>query len=295
MSISATFVMALIAVGLQTPSVAYASATQSFPILVASQTTTFPWKGSDPSCDVRLPVVGRARYGKFTTCPPKRVLVLGDSVALTMGIQLALDQADWGTIVDDAGINGCGFVAGHDFKFMGSFIPTRHLCNIDEKVWESHIRAFRPQAIVVEMGWWDSFPHMVNGKDSSLGQPKYDALVKQGIVGLVHSFRAVSTASIYFLSVPWMQPTGESQPASAASHNEINSLYMPPPGRPTRTSWISHRTSPLPVISKQMSMAVSAGPATASTSITRTTCTPRAERLSSGEFFIIIRQDLAGK
>ena len=89
-SVFATSAIALIAVGLQSPSAAFASSVPSVShaVPVASQNTTFPWKGNDPSCEVRLPVPGFVVYGRFTTCPPKRVLLLGDSVALTMGIQM---------------------------------------------------------------------------------------------------------------------------------------------------------------------------------------------------------------
>jgi hypothetical protein len=232
-----TSAIALVTVGVQSPSVALASSTQSLSDakLVASQTTTFPWKGHDPSCKVRLPAAGSVSYGRFTTCPPKRVLVLGDSVALTMGIQMFLDQEDFGTIVDDAGILGCGFVTGYDVEFRSPFFPNKRFvplnapCNNEAAVWTSDVRSFQPQAIVTEMGWWDSYRHLINGKVSFLTQPQYDSLVEQRILGLIHSLRSVTGAPIYFLSVPWMQPAalqnGQPEPAaSTASHNEINSL-----------------------------------------------------------------------
>jgi hypothetical protein len=231
MSVSATLVIALIAVGLQSPSVAYASSTQahSRALLAASRTTTFPWKGHDPSCKVRLANPNIISYGRFTTCPPKRVLVLGDSVAVTMGPQLAINEEDWGTLVKSDAILGCGFVTGYDINFAGPFAPMNPSCDNEAAIWASDVRSFGPQAIVVEMGWWDSVPHMINGKVSFLTQPKYDSLVEKRILGLIHSLRTVSAAPIYFLSVPWMQPPAlpnEPTPpdASAAFHREINSL-----------------------------------------------------------------------
>ena len=151
--------------------------------------------------------------------------------ALSMGIQMSLGQEDWGTIVDDAGLLGCGFVTGYDLKFEGHVIPMNPHCNNEAAVWISDIRSFEPQAIVVDMGWWDSFRHIVNGKVSFLAQPHYDSLVEQRILALIDSLRAVSAAPIYFLSVPWMQPPalpkGQPEPAaSTASHDEINSLIQ---------------------------------------------------------------------
>jgi hypothetical protein len=229
-SVVAASVIALVAIGLQSPSTAFAATrSASHAVLVASRTTTFPWKGHDPSCEVRVPIPLFVRYARFTTCPPKRVLVLGDSVAITMGIQMNIDQEDWGAIVDVVATDGCGFVTGYDVNYLGRFIPMNRSCNNDAAVWTSDVRSFRPQAIVVEMGWWDSFPHMINGKVSLLSDPRYDSLVERQILGLTHSLRIVSAAPIYFLSVPWMQPSalpnGRPEPAaSRASHNEINRL-----------------------------------------------------------------------
>jgi hypothetical protein len=244
-------VIALIAVGLQSPSMAFASSTQSAPhaLLVASQTATFPWKGQDPSCEVRLPIPHYVSYGRFTTCPPKRVLVLGDSVAITMGVQMSLDQEDWGTLVDVAAVNGCGFVTGYDVEFKSPFFPKKRFvglnpqCNNEAAIWTSDVRSFEPQAIVVEMGWWDSYRHMINGKVTSLTQPQYDSLVEQRILGLIHNLRAVSAAPIYFLSVPWMHPpalpNGQPEPAaSTASHNEINNLIQSATQSSTTTHFV---------------------------------------------------------
>ncbi len=197
----------------------------------AAQTPAFPWKGSDPSCEVRLPIPGFVAYGSFATCPPKRVLVLGDSVALTMGIQLSLDQEDWGTLIENAAINGCGFVTGYDVRITprsGSFALGSQ-CESEATIWVSDVRSFGPQAIVVEMGWWDSFPHVIKGKESDLSQPRYDARVESGIRGLIRKLRTVSAAPIYFLSVPWMRPpilpNGQPRPAaSTANHVEVNRL-----------------------------------------------------------------------
>ena len=48
------------------------------------------WKGKSSGCSVQLPSSnGPKSYLTFNTCPPKRGLLVGDSVALTMGIEMA--------------------------------------------------------------------------------------------------------------------------------------------------------------------------------------------------------------
>ena len=197
----------------------------------ASSRTQFPWKGHDATCSVRLPTPGYVTYGQFTTCPPKRVLVIGDSLALTMGIEMSIGQEDWGTIMDGKAINGCGFVTGTDLEHNGTFVRENPACDNELATWTTDIHLFKPQAILIEMGWWDSFQHMINGTVQSLADPSYDNLVEQQIVHLTQGLRSATSANIYLLSVPWMNPAplpnGQPEPAaSPTSHNEINSLLQ---------------------------------------------------------------------
>lgn len=228
--LSATSVVALSFFGLLP--VAASSASLSHLASSASRSTThaqFPWKGRSAPCAVRLPLYGSIRYESFNTCPPKHVLLIGDSVALTMGIQLSLNEQNWGTLVQNAGLSECGYLTGYNVEDLGTVTALNPKCAQERLVWVKDARAFKPQAIVVEMGWWDSFQHLIDGGVSSLGQPQYDSMVQQQIVGLISSLRSASSAPIYFLSVPWMDPgplsNGQREPAaSAASHEEINIL-----------------------------------------------------------------------
>jgi hypothetical protein len=189
----------------------------------------FPWKGHDPPCAVRLPIYGSISYKTFTTCPPKRVLLIGDSVALTMGIQMSLHQENWGTLIENASLKNCGFVTAYSVIDLGSITAMSPKCAGDLSTWAEDVRRFKPEAVVVEMGWWDSFQHLINGNRVSLGQPQYDTLVEHQIRALVADLRSTSAPAIYLLSVPWMRPAplanGQQEPAaSSTSHDEINAL-----------------------------------------------------------------------
>lgn len=58
-------------------------------------------------------------------------------------------------------------------------------CNQAVATWVADERQFKPDAVLVEMGWWDSKPHLINGTIESLGQPEYDAMVSQDIVNFI--------------------------------------------------------------------------------------------------------------
>jgi hypothetical protein len=222
----ATLAIAFTFFGLQPAGGAFASSSHA---AQGSTNAGYQWKGHDPSCAVRLPLYGSIKYKSFTTCPPKRVLLLGDSVALTMGIQLSLDEENWGTLIDNASLNDCGFATAYSVEYLGTVTPTNPKCATELIAWVKDIHRFKPQAVIVEMGWWDSLQHLINGNVASLAQPQYDTLVEQQILALVASLRSASGAPIYLLSVPWMNPgplsNGQPEPAaSAASHDEINAL-----------------------------------------------------------------------
>lgn len=196
-------------------------------------TTTKPptsWRGNDPPCKVRLPAPpGIVAYGTFYTCPPKRVLIIGDSVALTMGMELGIDEQNWGVLLDNQSILGCGFVTGFEVNFDGSFIQQDPQCATALATWQKDVESFKPQVVVVEMGWWDSMQHLVGGRVAQLGQTWYDWAVLDAMVATVRALHLHGSPRVILLTVPWMHPpkfpNGQSQPAaSAAFHYKINAL-----------------------------------------------------------------------
>jgi hypothetical protein len=224
----APLVIALTMLGVQ-PATSAGASTGS--VSQSSAHSAYPWKGQSPSCAVRLPIYGSISYRTFTTCPPKRVLLIGDSVALTMGIEMSINEENWGTLIENASVKDCGFVTGYSVVDLGNITPTNSKCNGALKVWAKDARRFKPQAIVVEMGWWDSFQHLINGSVVSLSQLQYVAMLEQQMHALINGLRSVSAAPIFFLSVPWMNPgqlpNGQPEPAaSATSHDDINSLLQ---------------------------------------------------------------------
>ena len=94
--------------------------------------------------------------------------------------------------------------------------------------WQRDERAFKPQAVIVELGYRDQFDWRVNGKVVHLGQPEFDASVKASIERYVQVLGGGQTP-ILFLSVPYSEPRplpdGSPSPAgSPARHARINAL-----------------------------------------------------------------------
>jgi hypothetical protein len=156
-------------------------------------------------------------------------MVVGDSVALTMGIEMNIDEENWGSVLETNATLGCAFLTGYDIVENNKPEQLNRACSSIVDTWVKENTVFKAQAIVVEMGWWDSQIHVVNGQVVGLMIPSYQNLVRSRIISFVQAMQHGTTLPIYFLSVPWMSPPpwpggGENPAAWPAYHYEMNSL-----------------------------------------------------------------------
>ncbi len=219
--------------------------------------------------------LGYVRYGRFTTCPPKRVLVLGDSVALTMGIQMSLNQEDWGTIVDDAALTDVDSLPDTTWN-SGPLISQQTLYSSGPSVRQrsSRLDIRRPQLRAPSHRCRDGMVGFLPARDQRQGlvahatpvrlpcgakdtgsHPQPENCVRGADLLLVGSLDAAHRCRMDTQSRLHQRPLTTRSTVS----------YGRPHGpRPRRISSTSRRTSLLPVISKRMSMVAYAGPAMAS-------------------------------
>ncbi len=152
-----------------------------------------------------------------------------------LAVQLALGQENWGTLIKTIALQGCGFVTGYAVNFSGSFGQMNPRCDTETTQWVAQIRKFKPQAVIIEMGWWDAQEHLINGTVESLADPSYDSMIYLRILNLIQQLSTASTAPTFFLSVPWMKPVawpnGQVNPTRSASWLMVKSThsYVAPP------------------------------------------------------------------
>lgn len=162
-------------------------------------------EGNDPACRVQLPFLPIRLYKTFHTCPPTRALLVGDSVALTLGFELGIDEQRYGVLLADRGAVGCGFVSQSQVDAFGTFTAEDTTCPAQFERWRNDALLFRPQAVVVEMGWWDSMDGLSNGRVVHIGQPAFDRYFLDRVRTLVGDV-APDGQPVVLLSVPWMSP-----------------------------------------------------------------------------------------
>jgi hypothetical protein len=165
----------------------------------------------------------------FHTCPPKKVMLIGDSLAFSLGLGQMIEEHNYGVEVANAAILGCSFHTGGELDVSGTWESLPPGCSGALGQWRRDELAFKPQAVIVELGYRDEFDWRSHGKVTHLGQPAFDAAVEVQIERYIQVLGGAGQTPILFLSVPFADPRplpdGSPSPAgSAARHAVINSL-----------------------------------------------------------------------
>ena len=164
----------------------------------------------------------------FDTCPPKKVLLVGDSLAFTLGVGMLKDEQRYGVELADAGILGCAFTTEGELDVSGVWQSQSAGCPGALQTWAQEERTLHPQEVIVELGYRDQFDWRIDGHLEHLGQAAFDAYLQRQIDQYVKVLGRGGT-QILFLSVPWTkppaQPDGSPSPAaSPARHARINAM-----------------------------------------------------------------------
>jgi peptidoglycan/LPS O-acetylase OafA/YrhL len=191
------------------------------------------WTGKPTvTCREQLPVASPRGpvFAVFHTCPPERVMLIGDSVGQSLGFQLGVNEERYGVVLQNDTLLGCGYVEAGLVGAPGSWADFSSVCSTAYQTWKLQAAKFHPQVVVVEMGWWDSMDHLINGEDVYLGEASYDAYLVQRMDQLVDDVDG-GGAKVVFLSVPWMLPppwpNGEEMPAALSyRHFMINKMLQ---------------------------------------------------------------------
>ena len=185
-----------------------------------------------------------------TTAPPAtaagspvKILLFGDSVALTLGLGLGLptEQDTYGYTLADKGILGCGVVDGPQVELMGSRDDTPEACGgpgvaaggpVANQPWQSQWLAAmgndKPNVVVLLAGRWEVVDREYQGTWTNILHPTYAAYVKSQLEQASRLVTATG-AHMVFLTAPCTdegeQPDGapwpEDNPARLAVYNKL--------------------------------------------------------------------------
>jgi lysophospholipase L1-like esterase len=175
--------------------------------------------------------------------PPVRVLLMGDSIALTLGEGLSATglQDKYGYVLSDKGILGCGVVMGPEVEIMGARDSTTSSCDgatappgtpINSQPWPyqwlNAMAIVHPNVVVLLAGRWEVVNREYKGTWTNILHPAFATYVKHQLE-LTSDLVTASGAHMVYLTAPCTdegeQPDGapwpEDSPTRLAVYNKL--------------------------------------------------------------------------
>jgi peptidoglycan/LPS O-acetylase OafA/YrhL len=160
---------------------------------------------------------------------PERALLIGDSMALTLGQGLQVDASDWGISVDNRATVGCDLDPQTTVNVMGVVSRATQGCPQWQTSWPALIDQTDPDVVVVLLGRWESIDRIYGGRWTHLGQPAYDEHLQSELSQII-TIGSAHGARVVFLTLPYIaettvQPNGSpwdmNLPSRTAAYNAI--------------------------------------------------------------------------
>lgn len=136
--------------------------------------------------------------------PPLRVLVIGDSVAATLGLGLERTARQGNMLVWNKSSLGCGFARSEEILVEGRWEVQRSVCWEWWNGWPSYVDSFRPDVVVVLFGAWDISHIRSGGRTLEFGTPESDSYLLSELHHTI-SLLSAHNARIVLLTTPYFQ------------------------------------------------------------------------------------------
>ncbi len=177
------------------------------------------------------PTVTRIGYSSGS---PVKVLLVGDSTALTLGIGLGAHAKTYGVDEHDGGILGCGVTSGLEYQLKGIDAPMEAPCSGSRsaepwpQIWDGLIAKFRPNVVMILAGRWEVSNRTYEGRWTNILSPTYASYVKAQLRHAVDVGRS-GGADVVLLTAPCYdtgeqpdgQPWPEDSPKRSAIYNDL--------------------------------------------------------------------------
>jgi hypothetical protein len=161
---------------------------------------------------------------------PVRLLIVGDSIALTLGMGLSVrSQAQYGVAISDHGSLGCDLDPQLQVFIAGSAGPATQGCALWRGLWPLMGARERPQVVALGLGRWEVADHLLRGQWVHVGEPVWDQHVTADLQSAVAIFHSIGARVVLF-TMPYVDPSdrqpdgmpwSENVPARAQAYNTL--------------------------------------------------------------------------
>jgi hypothetical protein len=171
---------------------------------------------------------------------PVRLLILGDSIALTLGLGLSVhSRAQYGVTVSDQAALGCDLDPELEVFVGGVLGPPTQGCADWRFLWPLLVARERPQVVALGLGRWEVPDHLLDGEWVHIGEPAWDAHLTADLQSAINIFRTFG-ARVELLTMPYINPSdrqpdglpwSENTPARIQAYNAlVRSVARTDPG-----------------------------------------------------------------
>ncbi len=150
---------------------------------------------------------------------PIRFLLVGDSVALTMGMGLGVDVAQrYDVDFLDEGALGCD-LDSVPVNLSGVVSPPTPGCLDWWSTWSTWEADFHPDVVGILIGRWEVSDHLYNGQWVHVGDPAWDAHLASELDTAINIFSSGGSKVILF-TMPYVDPSQEAADGTPFSEND---------------------------------------------------------------------------
>ena len=243
LAISAVFISTLVPVGaaelqgsqlaVQTPVSTTTTTTTTQPAVPGRSTTTVPPTTTTttpcrPTCRPPLP----ASTGKSNK--PVKVLLVGDSIAGTLGVGLAEEARPYNVQIANEGTPGCSLSMQGQIKVLFYTVAPDAPCDVGKNpnslfdTWRKWVDAYNPD-VVVYLARGETFDQEVGGQWQNLGQAAFDTYLADRYRQAV-SVLGSRGASVVLMATPYYDsgtsPAGTPWPEDAPARVTVDNATM---------------------------------------------------------------------
>ena len=137
-----------------------------------------------------------------TSPPPARILVVGDSVAQTVGQGFERGATDLGIELFNRGQLACGLAEGGQLSRGGRWVDVEPTCTRWEKDWASYIKKLNPKVSLVLFDVFVISDLRLNNRDLAFGEPASDKYLTEQLSKGVDILRS-DGGSVVLLTAPY--------------------------------------------------------------------------------------------
>jgi len=153
----------------------------------------------------------------FTT-DPIRFLLVGDSLAVTIGLGLVRGSVPhFGVRVINKGVLGCD-LDNLDAVSSGQRDIPESTCRHWQALWAGEVARFHPEVVGFLAGRWDITDHLLDGKVVSIDQPAWNRHLEDEM-NLVATVLSAQGAKVVLFSMPYIDPPQEAPDGSVLPEN----------------------------------------------------------------------------